>query len=132
MEMVDFYVSEGHYEMAIKRFDSMRHLKKGLVMDESLMVQLINGLGKEPEKVSTYRSMLLRYLEHYDSLQALVMMKLVKLILTTEQAPRRALRILAELDRRSFSTSETRAFRSLVKNARRQINDGVIEVQCVD
>ena len=132
MEMVDFYMSEQHYEMAIKRFDSMRHLKKGLVMDEALMVQLINGLAKEPEKVSTYRSMLLRYLEHYDSLQALVTMKLVKLILTTEQAPRRALRILAELDRRSFSTSERRAFRSLVKNARRQINDGVIEVQCVD
>ena len=132
MQMVDFYVSEGHYEMAIKRFDSMRHLKNGLVMDESLMVQLINGLGKKPENVSTYRRMLLRYLEHYDSLQALVTMKLVKLILTTEQAPRRALRILAELDRSSFSTSETRAFRSLVKNARRQIDDGVIEVQCVD
>ena len=101
-------------------------------MDEPLMVQLINGLGKKPENVSTYRRMLLRYLEHYDSLQALVTMKLVKLILTNEQAPRRALRILSELDRSSFSTSETRAFRSLVKNAKRQINDGVIELQSAD
>lgn len=131
MNMVDYYVSETHYEMAIKRFDSLRHLKKGLVMDESLMVELINGLGKEPEKVATYRSMLQRYLEHYESLRVPVTMKLVKLILTTEQAPRRALRILSELDRSSLGQSETKVFRALVKNAKRQISEGVIELQDV-
>jgi len=132
MEMVEFYVSEKHYEMAIRRFDSLRHIKSGLVMKESLMVQLINGLGKKPEKVSTYRRMLLRYLEHYDSLQTLVTMKLVKLVLTTEQAPRKALRILSGLDRSSFSSSEARAFRTLLNNARGQIKAGVIELEGVD
>ena len=129
MEMVGFYVSEKHYEMAIKRFDSLRNLKKGLVMDEALMVQIINGLGKEPEKVATYRSMLQRYLKHHESLRTPVTMKLVKLILTTEQAPRKALRLLLELDRESFNKSETKVFGSLVKSAQQQIREGVIELQ---
>lgn len=132
MEMVDFYVSEKHYEMAIMRFDSLRHLKKGLEMDESLMVELINGLAKKPEKASTYRSMLQRYLEHYERLRVPVTMKLVRLILTTEQAPRRAMRLLLELDSSSFSKNETRVFRTLVKAAKQQISEGVIELQSVD
>jgi len=93
------------------------------------MVQIINGLGKEPEKVATYRSMLQRYLKHHESLRTPVTMKLVKLILTTEQAPRKALRLLLELDRESFNKSETKVFRSLVKSAQQQIREGVIELQ---
>lgn len=129
MAMVSFYVAEKHYEMAIKRFESLRHLKKDLVMDESLMVELINGLGKDPEKISAYRRMLKRYLDQYESLRIPVTMKLVKLILTNEQAPRRALRMLLDLDRDSFGKRETKAFRKLIDEAQKQIREGVIELQ---
>ena len=98
-------------------------------MDEALMVKIINGLGKDPEKASTYRRMLQHYLEHWERLRIPVTMKLVKLILTTEQAPRRALRLLLDLDRSSFNKKETRIFGALAKAAQQQIREGVIELQ---
>lgn len=129
MEMVNFYLQQQHYEMAVQRFDTLRRLKKGLVMDESLMVQLINGLEKQPAQTELYRTMLQRYLEHYQTLAHSVKLKLAKLIFTTQQAPRRVLRTLAEIDRDKLNRTEQKIFLALVKRAKQQVADGVIELQ---
>lgn len=128
-EMVDFYVREGHYEMAVKRFDSLRSLKKGLVMEEALLVQLINGTEKDASKTELYRGLLLRYLRHYDRLENAVTLKLVKLILDSETAPRQALKVLAKMDQSKLKPAESKVFRALAMRAKQQVTDGVIEVR---
>ena len=86
LDMVEFYIDQGHFEMALKRLKSLRTLKPEIVMTESQMVRIIDGLAKDDSNKQLYRTMLLKYLKHFDRLEAQVTLKLVTMILRDEQA----------------------------------------------
>ena len=99
------------------------------------MIKIINGLEKIPDEDSLNRQLMVYYLEQYHQLAVPVRLKLAKRYLDDEQ-PRGASKILQPLaspdSKLQLSPSQQKMLGQLQAIAKRQIAEGVIEVQMDD
>ena len=135
LEAVDRYIDLGHYKNAYKRFQSLAVSRPKLRLSESRLIKIINGLEKIPDEDSLYRQLMVYYLEQYHQLAVPVRLKLAKRYLDDEQ-PRGASKILQPLaspdSKLQLSPSQQKMLGQLQAIAKRQIAEGVIEVQMDD
>jgi membrane associated rhomboid family serine protease len=129
LKMVTHYVDKGHYEVGFKRFESLARKREGLVLDESLLVKMINGLEKQPDQTKLYRKLLKYYAAHYQRLKVNVTFKLAKLLIQKDYQPRKAIKELQRLDQSTMSPSEQKMLAKLARVAKNQIAAGAIEIQ---
>ena len=132
LKMVAHYIDRGHYDVGFKRFEGLARKRNGLVLDESLLIKMINGLEKQPTQSKLYRKTLKYYLSHYDRLKTNVSFKLAKKLLQQDQQPRKAMKILQELDQSTMSPAERKMLAKLARFGKQQIASGTIEVQSDD
>lgn len=132
LAMVGHYIDKGHFAMAWKRFEPLTRSCPDLVLTESWLVKLINGLEKQSKQAKLYRKLLRYYIDHYESLKAPVTLKLARLILKQDEQPRKALRLLRALPEDSLLAAHRKALDQLTQLARQQIASGAIEVQTDD
>ena len=132
---VDRYIDLGHYKNAFKRFQSLAVSRSKLRLSESRLLKIINGLEKQPEEDRLYRKLMHYYLKHYSRLAVTVRMKLAKRLLDHEQ-PREAGRVLQPLisedSKVQLSQPQRQTIGKMQVTAKRQIAEGVIEVQLDD
>ena len=132
---VDRYIDLGHYKNAFKRFQSLATSRSKLLLSESRLLKIVNGLEKLPDEDRLYRKLMKYYLKHYDRLAVPVRMKLAKRLLEHEH-PREAGRILQPLiskdSKLQLSQAQHQTLRKMHATAKRQIAEGVIEVQLDD
>ena len=132
---VDRYIDLGHYKNAFKRFQSLATSRTKLRLSESRLLKIVNGLEKLPEEDRLYRKLMKYYLKHYDRLAVPVRMKLAKRLLKHEQ-PREAGRVLQPLTSQGskfqLTEPQRQTIRKMLATAKRQIAEGVIEVQLDD
>ena len=132
---VDRYIDLGHYKNAFKRFQSLATSRPKLLLSESRLIKIANGLEKLPEEDRLYRQLMKYYLKHYVRLAVPVRMKLAKRLLEREH-PREAGRTLQPLlsqdSKVQLSQSQLQTIRKMQATAKRQIAEGVIEVQLDD
>ena len=132
---VDRYINLGHYKNAFKRFQSLAASRSKLMLSESRLLKIINGLEKLPEEDRLYRRLMKYYLKHYTRLAVPVRMKLAKRLLEHEQ-PREAGRLLQPLisqdSKFQLSQPQRQTIGKMLATAKRQIAEGVIEVQLDD
>ena len=135
LSAVDRYIDIGHYKNAFKRFQSLATSRPKLLLSESRLLKIVNGLEKLPEEDRLYRQLMKYYLKHYDRLALPVRMKLAKRLLEHEH-PREAGRILQALigqdSKFELSEPQRQTVRKMQAMAKRQIAEGVIEVQLDD
>ncbi len=132
LKMVTHYVDRGHYDVGFKRFEALARKRQGLVLDESLLVKMINGLEKQPAQGKLYRKLLKYYVAHYDRLRTNVTFKLAKLLLQQDQQPRKAMKLLASLDQSTLSPAQRQTLAKLARFGKQQILSGAIELQSDD
>ena len=132
---VDRYIDLGHYKNAFKRFQSLAASRPKLRLSESRLLKIINGVEKLPEEDRLYRKLMKYYLKHYDRLAVPVRLKLAKRLLDHEH-PREAVRTLQPLAgedlKFQLSESQRQSINKMQSTAKRQIAEGVIEVQLDD
>ena len=135
LEAVDRYIEMGHFKNAFERFKSLSLSRPKLLLSESRLVKIVNGLEKIPEEDGLYRKLMRYYLEHYERLAVPVRMKLAKRFLEDEQ-PRGAGRILQPLigpdAKYQLTESQRETIAKMQATAKRLIAEGVIEVQVDD
>ncbi len=135
LEAVDRYIDMGHYKNAFKRFKSLSLSRPKLLLSESRLIKIANGLEKVPEEDRLYRELMGYYLKHYQRLAVPVRLKLAKRYLDDEQ-PRGAGRILQPLippnSKFKLSESQRKTISKMQATAKRLIAEGVIEVQMDD
>jgi membrane associated rhomboid family serine protease/uncharacterized protein YnzC (UPF0291/DUF896 family) len=129
LKMVAHYIDRGHYEVGFKRFEALARKREGLVLDESLLIKMINGLEKDPGQGKLYRKLLKYYLSHYQRLHTSVTFKLAKLLMQRDQQPRKAMKLLQRLDQAALSPAEKKTLAKLARFGKQQIFSGAIEVQ---
>jgi membrane associated rhomboid family serine protease len=131
MKMVDRYIADEHFETAYKRFQSLTHTRPTLILSESRLVKIINGLESNPQQEHLYRVLLNYYLKHYTRLAVPVRLKLARRNVQQEQ-PRHAIKVLAELAKAELTDSQRQSVRKINDLAKRQIAEGVMEVRLDD
>ena len=135
LQAVDRYIDMGHYKNAFERFKSLSLSRPKLLLSESRLIKIVNGLEKIPEEDRLYRELMRYYLDHYQRLAVPVRMKLAKRFLEDEQ-PRGAGRILQPLigsdSKYQLSESQRKTIAKMQATAKRLIAEGVIEVQMDD
>jgi len=132
LKMVTHYIDRGHYEVGFKRFEALARKREGLVLDESLLVKMINGLAQQPDQAKLYRKTLRYYAANYQRLKVNVTFKLAKLLIQQDQQPRKALKELQRLDQSTLSPAEQKTLAKLAQFAKKQISAGAIEIQLDD
>ena len=132
LKMVAHYVDRGHYDVGFKRFESLARNRQGLVLDESLLVKMINGLEKQPAHSKLYTKLLKYYVSHYQRLHTNVTFKLAKQLLQHHQQPRRAMKVLQTVDQSKLNDAERKMLAKLARFGKQQIASGAIEVQSED
>ena len=135
LQAVDRYIDMGHYKNAFERFKSLSLSRPKLLLSESRLIKIVNGLEKIPAEDRLYRKLMGYYLDHYERLAVPVRMKLAKRFLDDEQ-PRGAGRILQPLigpdSKYQLSPSQRKTIAKMQAKAKRLIAEGVIEVQMDD
>ena len=129
LKMVTHYVDRGHYEVGFKRFESLARKREGLILDESLLVKMLNGLEKQPDQSKLYRKLLKYYVAHYQRLKVNVTFKLAQLLIQKDHQPRKAIKELQRLDQSTMSPNEQKMLAKLAQFAKKQIAAGAIEIQ---
>jgi len=135
LQAVDRYIDMGHYKNAFERFKSLSLSRPKLLLSESRLIKIVNGLEKISAEDRLYRKLMGYYLDHYERLAVPVRMKLAKRFLDDEQ-PRGAGRILQPLigpdSKYQLSPSQRKTIAKMQAKAKRLIAEGVIEVQMDD
>lgn len=127
---VDQYIAMGHYDMALKRFEMLKRNNHSLTMSETQLVKIVKGFNKAPHIETKLKAVpvLKTYLEHYDTYRVSFSLMLARTHLIVESRPREALRVVKKLEWSSLNPKQQQFTRRLIQSAKKQIADGVLEV----
>lgn len=126
-QMVDNYVSNKHFEMALNRYEMHRKKDRRFQLTESQMVSIINGLwnidGKRPKAVSLIEL----YLESYQTLKVPMTLKLARYELLEQERPKKCLLLIKSISREPLDEKQNLIVKQMIAKAKQMISDGVIE-----
>jgi len=128
LEKIEDYVSAGHYEMALNRFEVLRRNHRGLVLTEFQLARIINAYDANPETKPKTISLLKTYLEHYQNRKIPFTLMLARNYVLVEERPRQGLKMLDTLHSESLDSKLAQFAARLRATAERMIEEGHMEV----
>ena len=129
MNMCVKYLNAGHHEMARKRFDIVRKLKPGIKMPEKWILKLIKGAAVDGKDSVASIKLMDEYLRNYEQHRVPMTLRMARFYVTDDrQQPRKAIKLLAEIRKEKMTKQQASVFNAIIKEAKKQIADGVIEL----
>ncbi len=128
LSMVENYVKQGHYDLAVNRFNLLKKNDHSLVMTEDQLVTLIQAYdADESTKLNTI-PLLTAYLEHYDRHRIPFTLMLARIHVLMQDRPRQGVKVLKTLTWEDLNRKQKDFVRRLLDRAKQMIADGVLEV----
>ncbi len=114
---------------ALATHQRIQRLDRGWKLDESKLLALAEGLFA-CRNWSTAAEMYEQYLADFggSAAEARVRLRLARLFVQEQRRPKAALRLLEEINADSLPAKEREVQRAIVRRARKQIDEGVIEL----
>lgn len=122
------YMKAGHYEMARKRFDVIRKIKPGIKMPEKWLVEMIRDASAGGKDNENSVALMQDYLKNYSKFRVQMTLRISRHLIVGEERPRKALERLGLIRNEKMSSKQVAVFNALAKQAKKQIADGVIEL----
>lgn len=128
LAMVERYISKGHHDLAINRFQMLKKKNHAMVMKESQLVRIIQAFDADEKTKPKTVALIRTYLEHYTRLKIPLTLMLARVLVLMDARPKQGLKALKTLDWRELDATQKSFSRKLVERAQKMIADGVLEV----
>lgn len=128
LAMVERYISKGHHDLAISRFQMLKKKNHAMVMEESQLVRIIQAFDSDEKTKPKTVALIRTYLEHYTRLKIPMTLMLARVLVLINGRPKQGLLALKTLDWRELDATQKSFSRKLVERAQKMIADGVLEV----
>jgi membrane associated rhomboid family serine protease len=116
LENIRRAVREGQPVPALKIYQRTAHETPGWTIPESDLLFLIRSLQERKLWLESMPAML-EYLAHYEKMASQVRLKLAQIVLFEEKRPRKAIKILSEIDPSALDDKQLEYLRALRKKA---------------
>lgn len=125
---VNFYIDNGHYDFALKRFNMLSREQHDLRLTESQLVKIIKGFDKDPNTKHKVVPVIKTYLEDYNRYRIPFTLMLARAQIISLHRPRQGLITLKTLTWGDLKPNQQAFVRKLIEKAKVMIADGVLEV----
>ncbi len=119
-------ITDGRYATAVKLLSRLRKNGNAPELGQPLLGKLIRGLLGAKE-YSSATKLMAEHIRRFPQNRVKLQLNLAKVLLHMER-PRKALRVLQEIERDSLDDPSRTTYRTLAAHARKQIDEGVIEL----
>ena len=129
LKMVEKYIDEGHYEVALQRFQLLRRQNPSRDLPEALYVALIQAFDANPDTKLKTIPLIESYLEVYDRYQISFTLMLARTLVVSQERPRKSLKVLQTLPWDQLSAEQLQFAQRVGKRAKEMIASGILETQ---